>query len=569
MTLTADPAVLADRKRLVEASVLEHSAHVLRRFDGEARRRYKLLAKCQESAEARVIVLALAKVDPIQWMNDWVWLYEPRNPGRGLPSLLPLTLRPRQADYVRWLQDLRARQQNGLTEKSRDEGMTWIVIGYYVNRWLFEDGFSGGLGSRKLDLVDKLGDLDTLFEKARHILRNLPKWMRPTGYRERDHSKQALLLNPANGNTIKGEGGDNIGRGGRSSMYFVDEFSKVPRADSVHAALSQNTDVIIYGGTPHGRNNLFARIAKGLVAGETWPVFTFHWRDNPDKNWLLEVPALNGTGTDQVHPWYLFQRGKAVDLPLFEQEVDISYDAETKRQVILGAWVQAALQLPLTRSGPKVGGLDVGETGDATVYAGREGPVATRIQTLDSRYADVEAHDLATRDRIDALHYDRLGVGAGITMTMARSNTLAYSILGIANSESPSDTIYEDNAAPARERFALYNAEMWWRLRLRFQKTWERVEQGIPHPDDECISLAELKPGDDLNALISQLSQPVYNRVGTSGKLRVDKLGEAGGKSPNHAEALMYAFAIPDADTANPISILAALAAGANASRKG
>lgn len=568
MTLQmSDPAIAAHRSMLIAQAVTTNNLRLVGQFDDTARRRYRMLEKCQKSAEARVVVLALAKIDPVTWMNDWVWLYEPRNPGRGLPAMLPLTLRPRQRDYVRWIQDRRARQQNGLTEKSRDEGMTWIVVSYYVHCWLFEPGFSGGLGSRKLDLVDKLGDLDTLFEKARHILRNLPKWMLPAKYRERDHSKQALILNPQNGNTLKGEGGDSIGRGGRSSIYFVDEHSKVAHADSVHAALSQNTDVIIYGGTPHGRANLFARIAKGLVAGEQWPIFTFHWRDNPDKNFLLDVPMLNGQGTEQVAPWYLFQRNKAVDLPLFEQEVDISYDAETKNQVILGSWVQAARMLRLSPEGPKVGGLDVGETGDSTVYAGRSGPVVTRIQTLNSRQADQETHTLAVQDGIEALHYDRLGVGAGITMTLSRREDLPYGIRGIANSERPGETIYEDNDAPANVRFELVNAEMWWRLRLRFLHTWERVEQGVMHPDEECISLAELPAGDDLNLLIAQLSQPTQSRVGTSDKIRINKKGD-GASSPNHAEAVMYAFAQVVEETINPMAALAALAAGARAGRR-
>ena len=559
MTLLADPAVVVERKRLVEQAVMGQSVRLLGQFDDSARRRYKLLAKCKDSIEARTIVLALAKIDPITWMNDWVWLYEPRNPGRGLPAMLPLTLRPRQVDYVRWIQDRRALQKNGLTEKSRDEGMTWIVVSYYMHCWLFEDGFSGGLGSRKLDLVDKLNDLDTLFQKARFILGNLPKWMRPAGYNERIHSKQGLLNNPVNGNTIKGEGGDNIGRGGRSSIYFVDEHSKVLRADSVHAALSQNTDVIIYGGTPHGRNNLFARIAKGLVSGDPWSVFTFHWRDNPDKNFTLEVPALNGVGTEIVYPWYLFQRSKAVDLPLFEQEVDISYDAETKNQIILGAWVQAAISLKLERRDgrKRVGGLDVGETQDATVQANREGPVVLRIKTLNSREADLDAHALALEDHLDVLQYDRLGVGAGITMTLSRREDLPYSIRGIANSERPTETVYEDNEAPADERFEKLNGEMWWRLRLRFQKTWERFEQGIDHPDEDCISLHDLARNEDFNLLVSQLSQPTYGRVGSSDKIRINKKGE-GGSSPNHAEALMYAFAQADENAFDPTVMLAA-----------
>lgn len=544
-TGSIDPAAVLQRDTMVEQAVKAYSTQVEDRFTTEGRRRFELLRKCKDP-QKRAVALAMAKLDPVVFLNDWVWLNEPRNPGRGLPANLPLTLRPRQVDFIRFLQQLRTDRQHGVVEKSRDEGMTWMVVGYYVWCWLFEPGFSGGLGSRKLDLVDKAGDLDTLFQKARFIIEKLPKWMVPQKFRWDVHSKLGLLINPENGASIKGEGGDNIGRGGRSSMYFVDEHAQVPRADAVHAALSANTDVIIYGSTPHGRANLFARIANKLTIGKPWPKFTFSWRDNPDKNYTLEVPKVTGQGTETVYPWYLFEKSKAVDLALFEQEVDISYDAETKNQIILGSWVQAALRYvpPLDAVLlPKTAGLDVSDGGsDATVYASRAGPVLLRLEALLSAEAPQTVHELATRDAVTELKYDRNGVGASIAATVARRADKTYAVQGVFNGGKPSLQKYEDSDTPANLRFANYATECWWRLRLRFQKTWEVVEQGANHPPEDCISLKALPLGEALTTLIPELSQATYSRVGTSDKLTVNKKGE-GGKSPNHAEAVIYAFA--------------------------
>ncbi|MFC6662958.1 hypothetical protein [Deinococcus multiflagellatus] len=218
----------------------------------------------------------------------------------------------------------------------------------------------------------------------------------------------------------------------------MDEHSKVPRADSVHAALSANTDVIVYGGTPHGRNNLFARIAHNLIPGDPWEKFTFNWRDNPDKNYALDVPAANSQGTEVIYPWYLFEKSKSVDQALFEQEVDISYDAETKNQIILGAWVQAARALKLEGTLPLTAGLDVGDTGpDATTYASRAGPAVTRMQALNSEEAPQETHELATRDGVDLLQYDRNGVGAAIAATVARRTDRTYQVRGSSTAASP------------------------------------------------------------------------------------------------------------------------------------
>lgn len=88
---------------------------------------------------------------------------------------------------------------------------------------------------------------------------------------------------------------------------------------------------------------------------------------------------------------------------------------------------------------------------------------------------------------------------------------------------------------PADERFANYAAELWWSLRLRFRATYERAQGIAEHPDDDCISI----PNEP--ALIAQLSQPTYAK-NSRDKIHVDKRG-AGTSSPDHAEAILYAFA--------------------------
>jgi hypothetical protein len=135
------------------------------------------------------------------------------------------------------------------------------------------------------------------------------------------------------------------------------------------------------------------------------------------------------------------------------------------------------------------------------------------------------------------LFYDRLGVGSAITATLkAREEDLPFQVVGVANSEKPTRRRFEDAPkVPAEERFADLAAELWWALRLRFWKTWQRSIGIGDHPDEECISI----PNDP--QLIAQLSQPTYSKT-SSDKIRVHKYGEGTG-SPNHAEAVLYAFA--------------------------
>jgi phage terminase large subunit len=57
------------------------------------------------------------------------------------------------------------------------------------------------------------------------------------------HMSYMRIVNPENGATITGEAGDNIGRGGRKTIYFKDESAHYERPDKIEASLSENTRV--------------------------------------------------------------------------------------------------------------------------------------------------------------------------------------------------------------------------------------------------------------------------------------------------------------------------------------
>ena len=82
--------------------------------------------------------------------------------------------------------------------------------------------------------------------------------MQPKGFKRKRDDCEAKLLNPANGAAITGEGGDDIGRGGRAAVYFVDESAFLVHPQLVDRALSQTTRVRIDVSTPNGPGNPFA-----------------------------------------------------------------------------------------------------------------------------------------------------------------------------------------------------------------------------------------------------------------------------------------------------------------------
>ena len=252
------------------------------------------------------------RVNFADFINDWMMTHDPRL----FPAELPFLLWPRQEDFIKWLFQQWKNKDDGLCEKSRDQGVTWLCCAFGVCLWLFYPGQAVAFGSRKEDLVDKIGDPKSIFEKIRFILRSLPEEFLPSGYSERRDAAFLKIINRENGCTITGESGDQIGRGGRSSVYFKDESAFYERPDAIEAALSLNSDVKIDVSTPHGTGNPFYRKRMGGKID----VFTFHWKDDPRKD----------------EAWYQKQV-QILDPIIVAQEIDIDYNASVSNSLIDGA----------------------------------------------------------------------------------------------------------------------------------------------------------------------------------------------------------------------------------------
>lgn len=518
---------------LIEAALKEQAARKLGDYHTEILRRARFALELQGNLERQRAVLLVLAADPLSFINDWIWTYDPRNISRKLPPVVPFVLRPTQERLVLWLQEREATQTHGMIEKSRDEGMSYVVLAYFLHRWLFTPGFAAGVGSRKEEYVDRKGDPKSLFWKFRDMLGHLPTWMMPEGFTSKLHDNHMRILNPANGASLTGEAGDNIGRGGRTTMYLLDEWAFVENPESVNAAISQNTNVVIKGSTPNGVGNVFytERFSN------RFDVFTMRWQDNPDKNFTLDV------GGHVAFPWYEKQKAN-LDPLILAQEVDIDYTASVAGVVIPAKWVEAAFALKLERAAPAAAGVDVADDGaDKSAYAARQGPVVLpSLRQFKGLHRASDLIETGKADGISELNYDKLGVGASLTATLAKVEGLPFTVRGIANSHKPSRTVYPDAEARAEERFANLAAELWWRLRLRFKATYERVTLGKDHPDSECISLAELRGHPLESAVRAQLSQSTYEKAGVADKIRVNKKGN-GTASPDLAEVILYAFA--------------------------
>lgn len=258
---------------------------------------------------------------PVDFINDWLMTFDPRNAEIKKPTVIPMVLFAKQAEFVTWVVERWQNREDGLAEKSRDMGVSWLCVHIAVWMWLFHPGTVVGFGSRKEEYVDKMGDPKSLFWKIRKSVDLLPDEFKPAGYQESRHALSMRIINPENGSTIVGEAGDNIGRGNRTSIYFKDESAYYDRPDAIEAALSQTSNCKIDVSTVNGNGNPFYRKRhSGKV-----PVFTFHWRDDPRKD----------------AAWYAKQVA-TLDPVIVAQEIDIDYNASVADSFISGALVSAA-----------------------------------------------------------------------------------------------------------------------------------------------------------------------------------------------------------------------------------
>lgn len=444
------------------------------------------------------------KTHPVEFITDFGMTFDPRNVEIGIAAIVPFVLFPKQEEFIQFLYDHWRGRKDGLAEKSRDMGVSWLCVAFGAWMWLFHPGTVVGFGSRKEEYVDKLGDPKSLLWKIREFIKLLPVEFRPKGYNEREHAPFMRIVNPENGATIIGEAGDNIGRGNRTSIYFKDESAFYERADAIDAALSQTSNCKIDVSTPNGAGNAFYRKRHGGKID----VFVFDWRDDPRK-------GVN---------WYEKQK-QDLDPVIVAQEIDRNYTASVSNSWIMGEPVTAAMMrgpLDVEAVGPLQMGIDVARFGDdKTIFCFRRGKVVYPLITM----AKLDTVDVFGRakDEIDSrglgtvmqIAVDDIGVGGGVTDMLRR--VYGKKVVAVNSGIRLSDG----------QNFNL-RARLW-----RDMRTY--IENGASLPND-----SELQT--DLTAL-----QYEYR----GGELLIeakDTAKKRGMKSPDRADALALTFAVPVRD---------------------
>lgn len=506
------------------------------------RRRFELIRKMRSDPSVVHTLRAYYKTNPWHFVRDFGMTYDPRNIERGLPATIPFIPFPRQVELMQWIYDHWRNGRDGVVPKSRDTGASWVAIAMSCTLCLFYEGMAVGFGSRKEEYVDRLDSPKSLFYKARVFLANLPVEFRGGWDRDKNGAFMRLTF-PQAGSVITGEAGDNIGRGDRTAIYFVDESAHLERPQRAEESLSATTNCRIDMSSVNGPATPFS------IKRRSWPaddVFTFHWRDDPRK----------------TEAWY--ENLKLTrDPQVIAQEYDIDENASVTGVVIPNEWIQAAIgahtKLGIVPTGKRSGGLDVADEGkDLNAFAGRHGILLDSIEAWSGKGGDIygtveRTFQICITQDYEEFAYDGDGLGAGVkgdarTLNEKREREIkVIKFQGSAGVVDPDGKIPQFDGDESRDRdertnkdyFANAKAQAWWALRLRFLRTYRAVVLGHPVADpDALISISPNLP--QLTKLTTELSQPTYSENG-AGKLLIDKQPE-GAKSPNLADAIMIAF---------------------------
>lgn len=249
----------------------------------------------------------LCRRDFRYWVDRWAWIYNPHalkaikgaKPGdpryRSDPMDQPMVLWPRQAEIATWIADQVDRGEPdsiGAVPKARSVGITWTAM-----RWIYwkcdtTPGFSVMVISRGQDQVDRLGDMDSLFEKLRYIHRKQPAHLRS----EAQSPHMRFLF--ANGSSVAGAStGEGAGQGGRKGLVFIDEAARIKNLASILiSTASVGPRILVYNPGQPGHPTHTMHLGNENERLPEERLFPLDWHTDPsrDADWWEGLLVQNG-----------------------------------------------------------------------------------------------------------------------------------------------------------------------------------------------------------------------------------------------------------------------------------
>lgn len=318
-------------------------------YGDKLKKRLEILDAGERSAEARAYIWHLCSRpdNPAEgckfFINNFLFTFNPKLK----PHHFPFFTFGFQDRAIEWLVDHIINGRDGLIEKSREMGVSWLAFcAVPLWFWIFRDGVNILVGSYKEALVDNNTD-DSLFGKIDYLMESLPKWMLPKGFNFNKHRTKLKLINPATGNAITGDTmNPKFGRGTRKTAILFDELGFWDYAKDAWEGCSDSANCKIANSTPNGYN-YYAMLRETGV-----DVLTLHWKEHPLKD----------------DEWYSFECARRTKEEV-AQELDISY-TKSREGVVYQEWDEQNItkgSFPYDPSLPLYVGWDFGKSDDTAI----------------------------------------------------------------------------------------------------------------------------------------------------------------------------------------------------------
>lgn len=326
----------------------------------------------------------LCAADHNRFITLWGYIHEPR-PRQGETKIKPFT---QMAFQIALADDAVATinledQRDTFVSKTRGLGMTWLYSALTVWGWNWHEWVALWV-SRKEDLVDKPGDLNSIFGKVLFIIDRLPPFLLPEGWDRANMRHKNLITHPNGVSIIQGDSTTGFaGVGGRATFAGVDEAAKIQDLRLMRGSLDGTTDHVLLGSTE-----------DESVSREWWDMW--HEAKKADPTAVHELDYFLNPYFDD--DWYARTRKRfegVGDLPGFEREY--LRQPINKEKMVYGLiydvpWTDAGYDdtLPLL-----LGGIDPGRADDtAIVWAqpvgGDHGSTMRWIKCYEKNYMPAE-----------------------------------------------------------------------------------------------------------------------------------------------------------------------------------
>lgn len=276
-------------------------------WDANLEHRIRVRQMAEGNPEFQELQRILCKSSILYYCNTFCWTFDPRlNPSPHIPFVTF----PSQDDLLTWMLWILAIKDDGLVEKSRDMGATWLLAvkdSYLCN---FFPGVVGYKSSLREEDVDNKTE-DSLLGKFRYIQRNLPPWLQ-NGWNEGGDGDVLMKCTiPRTRSILRGQKTESTGgRQGRAMYVDADEFAHITDGAAALEAFSSLASSRFFVSTPKGKGNEFARMAEDPRVKKK----TMHWTLHPLKNqeWAQK---------ERAKPMYTEE--------IWAQEQEIQYEKST------------------------------------------------------------------------------------------------------------------------------------------------------------------------------------------------------------------------------------------------